>query len=61
MGFTPYWDLKHEEVKALAGIGYKRFPGFCSDFVGREAALRALEKNPHIERIFRETFPFIDS
>lgn len=60
IGFTTGAGLKDSEYNALSGIGYKRFPNYRSDAVGRAAALRALEKNPHIEKLFRETFPFID-
>ncbi|GAA0398495.1 hypothetical protein GCM10009133_04160 [Cocleimonas flava] len=60
MGFNPYWKHTKIEDYALEGIGYKRRDDFVSDAVPREKALKALEENPHIERRFRELFPFID-
>ncbi len=54
------WDpANQKELKALDGIGYKRWPDYESDYVSRKTALKCLEENPHIETRFRETFPFI--
>ncbi|MBD8513421.1 hypothetical protein IFO68_12145 [Photobacterium sp. CAU 1568] len=60
MGFTPYWLHSSDEGDALDGLGFKRNPDFTSDAISRTDALRKLAKNPHIEKRFRETFPFIE-
>lgn len=60
MGFNPYWSHSDDEDDALDGIGYKRKPDFTSDATSRTDALRKLANNPHIEKRFRETFPFIE-
>ena len=61
IGFTPSWQgSSDKEEDALDGIGYKRNSDFSSDASSKEAALKALSENPHIEQRFRDTFPFIE-
>ncbi|KPQ22191.1 MULTISPECIES: hypothetical protein [unclassified Halomonas] len=60
MGFNPSWEHTESESDALDGIGYRRWNDFLSDAVPREVALQELDRNPHVEKRFRETFPFID-
>ena len=60
MGFTPSWKKNEDEDKALAGIAYKRWENFRSDFVPRDSALQKLKENQHIEERFQYTFPFIE-
>jgi len=59
MGFNPYWQHTGTEEYALDGIAYKRRKDHVSDAVSSKAALNALVENPHIEKRFREMFPFI--
>lgn len=60
LGFHPGWGAIDDELKALDGIGFKRFSNFKTDASLRRDALRALDGNLHVERRFKETFPFID-
>ncbi|WP_316364545.1 hypothetical protein [Candidatus Thiodiazotropha sp. CDECU1] len=59
IGFTPSWEGTNQEENALDGIAYKRNLNHKSDSVNREDALKALEEQSHIEKHFREMFPFI--
>ena len=59
LGFWAAWDASDSELDALRGIGFYRFPEFHSDVVQRDQALKALAQNPHVEKRFREMFPFI--
>lgn len=64
IGFYPISDFNDEESNAITGIAYKR--GYYDReldydvYIDRSEALEALDKNPQIERRFREMFPFID-
>lgn len=60
LGFDIGYEGTISEENALYGIGYRRNPNYRSDAVSREEALKALVENPHIEKRFREMFPFID-
>lgn len=59
IGFTPSWKGTKQEEDALDGIAYKRNPNYKSDAVSRDEALKALKEQSHIEKHFREMFPFI--
>ncbi|MDX6839372.1 hypothetical protein [Hafnia paralvei] len=59
IGFNPHWEHSHEQLKALYGITIRR-GGWLSDIKTTPSeALDALRKHPEIEKLFRETFPFI--
>ena len=64
IGFFTSSDLNDAESDAVTGIAYKRGhydrPLGHDVYIGRDAALEALEKNLHIEKRFREMFPFIE-
>lgn len=60
LGFWAAWNATDHELDALQGIGFRRFPEFHSDASQREEALRMLAENPHVEKQFREMFPFIE-
>lgn len=60
LGFWPGWGATDQEHLALDGIGFKRFPDYQTDSSVKEDALKALEQNPHVEKKFRELFPFIE-
>jgi hypothetical protein len=60
VGFTPSWEGARQEEHAIDGIAYKRNPNHNSDSVSRNDALIALKENPHIEKRFRELFPFVN-
>lgn len=56
------YELSDAEWEALTGIAYKR--GFYTkedpcDVCTEKTALENLEKNPHILKKFKQTFPFI--
>ena len=63
IGFFTSSDLSDAESDAVTGIAYKR--GHCDRplrydvYIERDAAFEALARNLHIEKRFRETFPFI--
>jgi hypothetical protein len=59
VGFTLGWECTRQEENALDGIAYKRNSNHDSDSVSRNDALIALKENPHIEKRFRDLFPFI--
>jgi len=59
MGFAPKWEYNDAPLDALVGIGFKRGAITTNDNLTREEALRALERNPHIEKKFYEMFPFL--
>lgn len=59
VGFDPAWDATSDELTALEGVGFIRFPDFNTDASSKEQALEALERNRHVEGRFRELFPFI--
>jgi len=59
MGFAPKWEYNDASLDALVGIGFKRGAITTNDNLTREEALRALERNPHIEKKFYEMFPFL--
>lgn len=60
IGFSPYWNASEKEKLTLYGIAYKRGfePYDCP--LTKEEALKKLEQHPHIEKKFREMFPFIE-
>jgi hypothetical protein len=60
IGFVPHWPFSLEDKQALDGIAYKRGvePYDCP--LTKEEALKKLEECPHIEKKFREIFPFIE-
>lgn len=62
VGFDPIWKHTKSQDMALYGIRLKRGKSLRKDDVSfnAEQALKALEKHPEIEKLFRETFPFID-
>ncbi|MWP62730.1 hypothetical protein [Gilliamella sp. Pas-s25] len=62
IGFIPYWKCTKAQIKAVYGIAVKRGEKLSQDDVpfNEEQALEALKKHPEIEKLFRETFPFID-
>lgn len=59
IGFVPDYEPQRAEYDALIGIGFKRGAIATNDNLTREEALRALERNPHIEKKFYEMFPFL--
>ncbi|MDD1796140.1 hypothetical protein LRP50_23750 [Enterovibrio sp. ZSDZ42] len=60
LGFIPEWPLHESQKEALYGIAYIRGIVKIHDYeLSREAALKALEKNPDVSDYFRRTFPFI--
>ncbi|OCG78426.1 hypothetical protein A9G42_03160 [Gilliamella sp. Nev6-6] len=62
LGFFPCWRRTKEQRKAVYGIAVKRGEKLSQDDVSfnEEQALEALKKHPEVEKLFRETFPFID-
>lgn len=62
VGFNIGGDSTKSERMAFYGIRVKRGKGLPKDDVSfnEEQALQALEKHSEIEKLFRETFPFID-
>jgi hypothetical protein len=60
IGFATSWKFSEKDSEALYGIAYKRGfePYDCS--LTKEEAIKRLEECPHIEKKFRDTFPFID-
>jgi hypothetical protein len=62
LGFFPCWRCTKEQRKAIYGLAVKRREKLSQDDVSfnEEQALEALKKHPEIEKLFRETFPFID-
>ncbi|EOV8466305.1 hypothetical protein ACOSC7_004623, partial [Escherichia coli] len=60
IGFVPSWKRKKEQEYALYGIAVKQGRNALYDApVNEKGALDALRKHPEIEKLFRETFPFI--
>lgn len=62
IGFNVSPRLKDKESEALWGIAAKRGVDIEEVYEGlitREKALKRLQQYPHIEKRFRETFPFI--
>ena len=62
LGFFPYWRRTKAQGRAVYGIAVKRGEKLSQDDVSfnEEQSLEALKKHPEIEKLFRETFPFID-
>jgi hypothetical protein len=62
LGFFPCWRRTKEQRKAIYGIAAKRGEKLSQGDVSfnEEQALEALKKHPEVEKLFRETFPFID-
>jgi hypothetical protein len=60
--FFPNWRCTKAQRKAIYGIAVKRGEKLSQDDVSfnEEQALEALKKHPEVEKLFRETFPFID-
>ena len=60
--FFPCWECTKEQRMAVYGIRVRRGRKLRKDDVSfnEEQALEALKKHPEIEKLFRETFPFID-
>jgi len=60
IGFTPLWKRIKEQEYALYGIAVKQGRTTLYDApVNEQQALNALGEHPEIEKLFRETFPFI--
>ena len=59
MGFVPGFEPKKDEYNALIGVGFKRGAINSNDNLTRKDAIKALERNPHIEKKFYEMFPFL--
>ncbi|OCG39205.1 hypothetical protein A9G29_09375 [Gilliamella sp. Fer2-1] len=62
LDFSPNWRCTKEQDRAVYGIAVKRGEKLSQDDVSfnEEQALEALKKHPEVEKLFRETFPFID-
>ncbi|OCG39208.1 hypothetical protein A9G29_09390 [Gilliamella sp. Fer2-1] len=62
IGFFPNWRCTKAQDRAVYGIAVKRGEKLSQDDVSfnEEQALEALKKHPEVEKLFRETFPFID-
>ena len=60
LGFHPGWDATDIELLALDGVAFMRFPNYQTDASERDEAISALQKNPHVAKLFGEFFPFID-
>jgi hypothetical protein len=62
IGLFPSWKHTKEQDRAVYGIRVKRGRSLRRDDVSfnEEQALEALKKHPEVEKLFRETFPFID-
>ncbi|OCG50504.1 hypothetical protein A9G35_00570 [Gilliamella sp. Choc5-1] len=62
IGFFPHWKRTKAQDRAVYGLAVKRGEKLSQDDVSfnEEQALEALKKHPEIEKLFRETFPFID-
>ncbi|MWP62388.1 hypothetical protein [Gilliamella sp. Pas-s25] len=62
IGFFPSWKCTKEQDRAVYGIRVRRGRKLRKDDVSfnEEQALEALKKHPEIEKLFRETFPFVD-
>ncbi|OCG78423.1 hypothetical protein A9G42_03145 [Gilliamella sp. Nev6-6] len=60
--FFIHWRCTKAQRKAVYGIRVKRGRSLRRDDVSfnEEQALEALKKHPEVEKLFRETFPFID-
>lgn len=64
IGFTPSYELTDDESTSLTGIAVKRgltdLKWEDDPINSLEEAKRVMSDNPHVEKRFRETFPFID-
>lgn len=61
IGFSTGWPFAEEDDNAIYGITYKRgFKPYKDVTITKEEALKKLEECPHVEKMFREIFPFID-
>lgn len=63
IGFNVFPDINEKESEAVWGIAAKRGVDIEERYermITRKKALKRLEQYPHIEKRFRETFPFID-
>lgn len=60
IGFVPTWKNYKLQLNALYGIAVKRGRKLTDINLSDKDALNALEKHPEVEKLFRETFPFID-
>ena len=62
IGLFPSWECTKAQDRAIYGIRVRRGRKLRKDDVSfnEEQALEALKKHPEIEKLFRETFPFID-
>ena len=60
INFATGWKFPETDKEALYGIAYKRGfePYDCP--LTKEEAIKRLKECPHIEKKFRETFPFIE-
>ncbi len=60
INFSIGWGFPEKDKEALYGLAYKRGfePYDCP--LTKEEAIKRLEECPHIEKKFRETFPFIE-
>lgn len=54
------WDGGNKYGFALIGIAFKRGAVPFEDSPSREEALKALERYPEVEKLFRVVFPFIE-
>lgn len=59
IGFSPVWNRSEEEDKAVYGIAVKRGKNLFDLPFSKEESLDCLANNSHIEKAFKNTFPFI--
>lgn len=59
IGYVPSWEYTSDEDFALYGIAVRRGVGLFDAPLFAEEAVKKLDSSPHVEKIFRNIFPFV--
>lgn len=60
IGFSPISPFINDAEYALIGIALKRGVAIYDSPISKNEALCKVDEYPEVEKMFRETFPFID-